>query len=538
MCNNHSLTDQVLAKQQHGVLKVWADPRATNRFDAFNPKLINAGVSDAEMSDFFVEYTLASGIGQRMRKGASKEVLVQEFSLVAGAVWSELPEDADLGESAAVVLLDGRAAMRALRGFLVKIIDETTDIGIFQEHSRFEQEALRTAGFAAPTQAIGKISKPPTQVIQAVTKVHDQICMTLRAGLIKEASLMDEELLKSKKRKLEQKGSNAEEDERTALMHGRAMSMLSEAIAAWTPALAEHSHGLRDATGACKPCALPEKADNGVYKLSQSIATDAAEKLSFGSGDASRIYDAIDVLAAAWLKSAWRLECATATVEAKLADCDGNRADLDKLARELGQAIQRATEKCMPAALVDMFRGGLNARAENSRAKAEALAVEIGSQVRGYFYKGVTLKATALSGEIDRGCWAKVWAPGRVSVNEMASLLKVAAAEHGASRAQARGDMADIFQSEYATLLQKTVGFSLPPKAGVGATAPAVIRTARALPLEHSFASNFTSEATKRDEIAMQNKMRDIQPSLKGWSLAPEDSPAALAARYRAGLRA
>eukprot|EP00959_Pyramimonas_sp_CCMP1952_P006442 134774-Pyramimonas_sp.AAC.1 len=44
--------------------------------------------------------------------------------------------------------------------------------------------------------------------------------MTLRAGLIKEASLMDEELLKSKKRKLEQKGSNAEEDERTALMHG------------------------------------------------------------------------------------------------------------------------------------------------------------------------------------------------------------------------------------------------------------------------------------------------------------------------------
>eukprot|EP00959_Pyramimonas_sp_CCMP1952_P355368 7443522-Pyramimonas_sp.AAC.1 len=110
-------------------------------------------------------------------------------------------------------------------------------------------------------------------------QVNGQICMALRAGLIKKASLMAEDLLKSKRRKLEQKDSNTEEHERTVFMHGTKdffnqlhnpdpfneeiakwasklsdslqdvdkgakMSMVSGAIAARTPALAEHAQRL------------------------------------------------------------------------------------------------------------------------------------------------------------------------------------------------------------------------------------------------------------------------------------------------------
>ncbi|CAK0898815.1 unnamed protein product, partial [Prorocentrum cordatum] len=563
-----------LCKQLLECLGIWSDQSGA-RFDVFDPKLIITGGTDAEIADFFVKRVFATGIGHWISQGAAMETHVQEFALVAGTVWSDLPEDADLGHDCALVLLDARAAMRITRSFLVAVIDDNTDIEIFQEYPRFEQEALRTAGYAAPAQALGqalnatsglywrqqferlkadsdkirelgssiadaisKVTKQPAQVSQATIKelrgvcenfpyweqqVNDQICIKLRAGPIKKVSWVAEELL-NKKRKLEQKGSCTEEDERTWTDKGVKMGMVSEAILAWTPTMAEHAHRLRGAIGACKPNTVSGKVENNAYKLLQSIANDLGQKASFGNGTDARIYDAVEMLAE------------ISPMDFKR-DTEGNHNDLDKLARELSQALQRVPEKNMPSGLVAKFSTTLNEREESTRKTAKELVMEIGEQVRGHFYDGVQTKSQKLHAEIDQDAWAKAWVTGTAGVEELALLLEVGAHERNSSQAEHWGDMADSLQSEFATLLQTTVDFELAPKADIETTLPELIRTARVLHLEHSLIGHFTNEATKRDKILLRAKMRDIQGCLKEWSLTPEDFPTALIARYRAGLR-
>eukprot|EP00959_Pyramimonas_sp_CCMP1952_P008872 185528-Pyramimonas_sp.AAC.1 len=625
-----------LCKQLLECLRIWSEQSGA-RFDVFDPKLISTGGTDAEIADFFVKHVFTTGIGHWISQGAAMEMHVQEFALVAGTMWSDLPEDADLGHYCALVLLDARAAMRIIRSFLVAVIDDTTDIEIFQEYPRFEQEALRTTGYATPTQALGqalnatsgsywrqqferlkadsdkiqelgpsiadaisKVMKQPAQISQATIKelrgvcekipyweqqVNDQICIKLRAGIIKKVSWMAEELL-NKKRKLEQKDSCTEEDERTVLMHGMKdllrhvatidplseeiarwaskladalqdmdkgvkMGMVSEAILAWTPTMAEHTHRLRDAIGACKPNSVSGKVENDAYKLLQSIANDLGQKANFGNGTEAHIYDAVEMLAeicpkdfkrdaeafSAWLKSAWRLECVTESVRAKVPDSQGNHNDLDKLARELSQALQRVLEKNMPSGLVAKFSSTLSEREESTRKTAKELVMEIGEKVRDHFYDGVQTKSQKLHAEIDQDAWAKAWVTGKAGVEELALLLEVGAHDRNSSLAVHWGDLADSLQSEFATLLQKTVDFELAPKADIETTLPELIRTARVLHLEHSLIGHFTNEATKRDKILLRARMRDIQGCLKEWSLTPEDFPTALIARYRAGLR-
>ncbi|CAK0796135.1 unnamed protein product, partial [Prorocentrum cordatum] len=332
--------------------------------------------------------------------------------------------------------------------------------------------------------------------------------------------------------------------------------MLADALATWNDGDKELTHRLKDALHSCRMKALPEKLQESCNSLFTSIIVDLFKDGADWTTKEGFLFEVLELLApnvpcssvdastgvAAWLGAAWRV----ARVQTTLAQAehhveeglqDATPADVERHARELTRAVQKANHNARSTAL-EKFHVGASLQVADAVNSASDLVQRVGAKIVGALCEKTRLDFTNLKKSAEEAAGVaefKKECDSCTTLNAALDLYRLGLHEAPVNEWL---DQTCTIEGALTTVAGKATEYSLPSystEATAGITEEIVV--IRALCMSAELLKAFGTESLQGNKIAMRNSCMNTQSKLRKFGIQPESLPRVVVSRYRDALK-